>query len=165
MSQYLIFFGPNQAWYRPGANGYTDSALEAGRFPREDAVEHARRGNCFVVEDGSDEMLMLCNKWEKYFLPKMAAHAAEVERLKVERDEAERARKYLYDGVNEALHPNGGGPERPAGCDLVGYLKHDLQQLRAERDAAVRERDAALKIAEEAQMSSRAALTKIGGWG
>lgn len=92
--------------------------------------------------------------WEQYFLPKMAAHAAEVERLTGERDEAERARNYLYDGVNKALHSNGGGPERPAGCDLVGYLKHDLQQLREERDSAVRERDAARKSLVACQLDN-----------
>jgi len=87
---------------------------------------------------------------------------AEVERLTAERDEAVRARDYLYNGVNEALHPNGGGPERPAGCDLVGYLKYDLQQLRAERDKMRNARDILRQVAEKTEELRAAAVWERG---
>lgn len=53
---------------------------------------------------------------------------AEISALKADRD-------YLYDGLNKILHPNGDGPERPSGCDLLAFLESDLRKLREERGA------------------------------
>lgn len=45
-------------------------------------------------------------------------------------------RDYLYDGLNKILHPDGDGPERPSGCDLLSFLEGDLRKLLFEREAA-----------------------------
>ena len=62
-----------------------------------------------------------------YLRTQLAAKDAEIMALKQERD-------YLYDGLNKILHPNGDGPERPSGCDLLSFLKFDLKKIKHERD-------------------------------
>lgn len=53
-----------------------------------------------------------------------------------ERDRLKLDCDYLYDGLNKILHPNGEGPERPSGCDLLTFLKSDLDKLAKIREAA-----------------------------
>ena len=39
---YLIWSNEHRAWWRPKAQGYTDSHERAGRYTREEAVAHSR---------------------------------------------------------------------------------------------------------------------------
>lgn len=59
-----------------------------------------------------------------------------------ERDNLKSNHDYLYNGLNKTLHPNGDGGFKPSGCDLLTFLKSDLEALRRAEAENARLREA-----------------------
>lgn len=51
-------------------------------------------------------------------------YVAELEELRLYKKEHER----LKDELNEILHPNGDSPLKPSFCDLVAFVRQDLEK-------------------------------------
>lgn len=165
MTKYLIYYTPYEAWYRPDASGYTDSVMEAGRFSgtNVEAKGHMERMGCVLVEDGSEEMQKLCNKWERYFIPKLKEALLEAENWKqaagdlgrqaMEKDTAQRltaerdALQAKIDEIKQAYadFQQAHGITLEDSSDKAGTIGG----LIAERDAAVAAKERAVEALRE----------------
>lgn len=130
MNNFLVFYKPYHAWYNPQAAGYTDSVMKAGRFSREDADKHAERAGCCVVEDGSEEMQSLCNRWERYFIPKLKQLLLEAEEWKKAAGETAVHAEGLEKIVKETAKELGCKPDE----EDIGAA---IQDMKADLDSSV----------------------------
>lgn len=76
---------------------------------------------------------------------------AEVEVVTTERDEARfnlSEKRRTLKAICDFLHPDGGGPENPAGCDVQGYVIMDITSLR-ERLSLTQQSDRAMAMRAE----------------